>query len=175
MSAGRLGDGPDLPAQPVTPVVPAPTGTTGPAAGGSSVAVALYDIDPDTVSALVRSCKAVAGLSGGPFGAAATYLPGRRVAGVQISTGAVEVHVVGRYGIPVSELADQVRRVLSGKVLGRKVDIVVEDITDPRSPSAVVPAAAPPANAPPVSPVAQAAHPSVGWPPATLPPPPAPR
>ena len=99
-------------------------------AAGSDTAVALYDVDPDVVAALVLGCPAVSGLSGGPFGAAATYLPGRTVAGVRISPDTVEVHVVARYGPTISELAGQVRSVLAGRVLGRTVDIVVEDLAD---------------------------------------------
>lgn len=95
---------------------------------GAVGAVALYDIDPDTVAARVLACPAVAGLSAGPFGAAATYLPGRKVTGVRISPNTVEVHVVARYGPTVTELAGQVRSALSGRVLGRTVDIVVEDL-----------------------------------------------
>lgn len=171
MTGRHLGDGPGLPAQPVPPVVPAPAATTGAAAGGRSVAVALYDVDPDTIAALVKSCPAVAGLSGGRFGAAATYLPGRKVPGVQIHPGAVEVHVVGRYGIAVSELGDQIRRVLSGQVLGRKVDIVVEDLTDPPSPLAGTLAIPPATTLPPGSVDAPPSELTVGWPPATLPPP----
>ncbi len=111
------------------PVVAVTMATTV-AVAGSDTAVALYDVDPDVVAALVLGCPAVAGLSGGPFGGAATYLPGRTVAGVQISPDTVEVHVVARYGPTVSQLAEQVRLALSGRVLGRTVDIVVEDLDD---------------------------------------------
>lgn len=95
----------------------------------------LYDVDPDTVAARVLACPAVAGLSGGPLGTAATYLPGRRVAGVQITPDAVRVHVVGRYGIPVTELAGQIRRALTGQIPGRTLDIVVEDLAGPEEPT----------------------------------------
>lgn len=109
--------------------VPAvPAGTM--AAAGSGAAVALYDVDPDTVAALVLACPAVAGLSGGPSGTAATYLAGRRVLGVRISPDIVEVHVVSRLGPTIGELAGQVRAALAGRVLGRTVDIVVEDLAD---------------------------------------------
>jgi len=113
--------------QPV-PVVPVPAGTV--PAAGSSAAVALYDVDPDTVAALVLGCPAVSGLSGGPLGTAATYLAGRKVAGVRISPDTVEVHVVSRFGPTISELAGQVRAALTGRVLGRTVDIVIEDLDD---------------------------------------------
>lgn len=94
-------------------------------------AVALVDVDPDGIAELVLACPGVAGLSGGPFGAAATYLPGRRVPGVRLDGPALEVHVVARYGPTVAELAGQIRRALSGRVGGRRVDIVVEDLLDP--------------------------------------------
>lgn len=110
--------------------VGSPAAAPVPAAGS----VALYDVDADTVAALVLGCPAVAGLSGGPYGAAATYLPGRRVAGVRIGADAVEVHVVARYGPAVNEVAAQIRRALSGHVAGRTVDIVVEDLADPEAP-----------------------------------------
>ena len=100
------------------------------AAAGSGAAAALYDVDPDTVAGLVLGCPAVAGLSGGRFGAAATYLAGRKVAGVRISPDTVEVHVVSQVGPTIGELAGQVRAALAGRVLGRTVDIVVEDLAD---------------------------------------------
>ena len=155
------------------PDEPEPPGQTSPARPGSSAPIALYDIDPDTIVALVSSCPAVAGLTGGPFGAAATYLPGRRVPGVQITPTAVQVHIVARYGIPVSVLAGQVRQVLAGQVLGRPVDIVVEDLEDledledPAGAATVTPASVTTDHPPLVA----GSGLDVGWPPATLPPP----
>ncbi len=114
----------------------------------------LYEVDPDTVAALVLDCPAVAGLSGGPFGTVATYLPGRSVPGIRVGGDTVEVHVVGRYGPTVSELAGQIRGALTGHTLGRPVDIVVEDLADL-------------AADPPVGPaVASSGGTAVGWPPA---------
>jgi len=127
------------------------TGTAGSApAPGTSTATstALYDVDPDSVAALVLACPAVGGLSAGPFGAAATYLPGRRVSGVRLGPDVVEAHVVLRYGATVAELAGQIRRALSGQVKGRRVDIVVEDVLDRADPSAAVGRAHPPAGPP---------------------------
>ncbi|RZT89029.1 hypothetical protein EV383_5983 [Pseudonocardia sediminis] len=69
--------------------------------------------DPDLVAAIVLSCPAVAGLHPGPFGEVATYLPGRRVSGVRVRPGAVEVHVIGRYPIPVPEIEGQVRAAIA--------------------------------------------------------------
>lgn len=111
------------PATPSRAAVPVPAGAV--------PALALYEVDADVVAALVLACPAVAGLSGGPFGAAATYLPGRCVTGVRIGPDAVEVHVVARHGPGVLELARQVRRALVDVVRGRAVDVVVEDISGP--------------------------------------------
>lgn len=179
MTAGRLGDNPEPTVQVAVPVVPAAAEATGPGAGGSSAVGGLYDIDPDTVAALVTSCLAVTGLSGGPFGAAATYLPGRKVSGVQISQDTLEVHVVGRYGVPVAELAHQVRRALSGRVRGRRVDIVVEDLADLPGPIVLSGSTPPRTVAPSAGSPGQPDAPgstselTVGWPPSTMPPPPA--
>lgn len=127
-----------------------PTIPAGPHRAG---ALALFDVDPDLIAARVLACPAVAALSAGPLGAAATYLPGRRVAGVRLSPTAVEVHVVARYGPSVAELAAQVRAALAGQVGGRRVDIVVEDLADPvpdasRASGTTAPGEPTPADAP---------------------------
>jgi len=72
-----------------------------------------HEPDPDTVATVVSACPAVLGLSGGRFGEVATYLPGRRVSGVRITPEQVEVHVIGRLGVPISEIADQIRTALN--------------------------------------------------------------
>lgn len=103
-------------------------------------AALLYDLDPEVVAAAVLTCPAVAGMSGGPFGAAATYLPGRSVPGVRLDGDRVAVHVVLAPRATVSQCADQIKQVLLGHVVGRPVDIVVEDVADPVD---VTPTAAP--------------------------------
>ena len=67
------------------------------------------DPDPDAVAEAVQSCPAIARLSGGLAGEVATYLPGRRVTGVRIRTGEVQINVVGLYEHSVDEMAEQVR------------------------------------------------------------------
>lgn len=93
---------------------------------------ALIDgIDVDAVAAAVRSCPAVDDLDGGPLEGVATYLPGRRVAGIRISDSRVEVHVRGVWSVPVAEVARQIRSVLAGLTGGRVIDVVLSDIADP--------------------------------------------
>lgn len=84
--------------------------------------------DPDAIAAAVLGCPAVAGLSGGVGGVVATYLPGRRVTGLRIDDATVTVHVVGRYGPPMTEISDQVARAVSPLAGGRQVGVVVEDL-----------------------------------------------
>lgn len=94
-------------------------------------------VDPEVVAAAVLACPAVAGLSGGPFGSAATYLPGRRVRGVVVrETGSgglpdVAVHVVARFGTPMTEVAGQVRAAVSAAAPGSRTDVHVDDVALP--------------------------------------------
>ncbi|WP_311922277.1 hypothetical protein [Microbispora sp. H10836] len=76
----------------------------------------------------VLSCPDVAGLSRGPFGVVATYLPGGQVAGVAIRDDAIEVDVVARYGRPLPEVADLVRDAIGGLAGGRRVDVTIADV-----------------------------------------------
>ncbi|PRX95747.1 Asp23/Gls24 family envelope stress response protein [Allonocardiopsis opalescens] len=92
------------------------------------------------IGARARSCPDVARLSGGPYGAVATYLPGERLTGVAVRADAVEVWVVARYGRPLPEIAEQVRAAVAAEVPGRRVDVGIGDIVAapatpaPRSP-----------------------------------------
>lgn len=90
-------------------------------------------VDPRAVAGSVLACAGVVRLSGGPFGAAGTYLPGGRVTGVVVreaGAGApdVAVHVVALVGTPVAEVAAQVRGAVAGAAPGSRVDVHVEDV-----------------------------------------------
>ena len=92
--------------------------------------------DPDAIAAALASCPSVSGLSGGIAGEVATYLPGRRVSGVRSSPGAVEVHVVARYGVPLPEIDAEVRAAVQAAVPGPlQVDVVIADVEDPFAPA----------------------------------------
>ncbi len=82
----------------------------------------------DLVAATVLAVDGVVGLHGGMFGEAATYLPGRKVAGVRISEDGAQVHLTVGYGRPVHPLAEAVRRAVAPMVTG-PVDVVVEDVS----------------------------------------------
>lgn len=111
--------------------IPSSAVPIGPSPATITVPLVIGVPDPDALAALVLACPAVAGLSGGPLGSAATYLPGRRVSGIRIGDDTVEVHPVLAYGETVSELVRQVRRAVTSHVGVRSVDIVVEDVHVP--------------------------------------------
>lgn len=99
--------------------------------GGSSVGPAVVDgVDLDAVAEAVRSCAAVDDLSPGLWGGVVTYLPGRQVPGVRVASDHVVISVRSRWGVPASALAGQVRAALTRLVGGRRVDLVVADLTE---------------------------------------------
>ncbi|SDQ85650.1 hypothetical protein [Quadrisphaera sp. DSM 44207] len=99
---------------------------TSPARTGAGAARA------DAVAAAVRACPAVADLHSGGLRQVATYLPGRRVAGVRVDgEGPVEVAVVAAWGVPAAVVAGQVRAAVAPLVGGRPVDVLVADVRLP--------------------------------------------
>lgn len=87
-------------------------------------------VDLDAVTAAVLGCGSVDDLYSGPYGGVASYLPGRQVEGVRVAADHVLISVRGRWGVPVTELARQVRAALAPLVAPRRVDIVVADLSD---------------------------------------------
>lgn len=87
----------------------------------------------DMIAAAVIRCPDVAGLTQIPGVPVATYLPGRTVSGVAVRAGEVQVCVVARYGLPLPEIAAEVRRAVTPLVPGRAVDVVIADITSPEA------------------------------------------
>jgi hypothetical protein len=95
--------------------------------------------DPDAVAAAVLACPDVARLSRSVPGShidgvcadveTATYLPGRRVAGVRIRGDTLLVRVVCRYGPAMAELAERVRAAVRGAApdCGR-IDVIIDDL-----------------------------------------------
>ncbi len=84
--------------------------------------------DVDTVAEAVAGCPAVARLSGGRSREIATYLPVRSVSGVKVQSDAIVVHVVGRYGFSVDEIARQVRTAVTALAPGLPVHVGVDDL-----------------------------------------------
>lgn len=110
MSLPRENDHPPLGA-------PAAPGSVSASAGGA-----------DEIAVAVSAAPGVAALSGGRLGGVGTYLPGRRVTGVVIRDQDLEVHVVGRYGVPVPQIAADVRRAVEPYAADRTVHVIIEDL-----------------------------------------------
>ena len=89
----------------------------------------------------------------GPWGGVVSYLPGRQVAGVRVASDHVLISVRGRWGVPVAEMARQVRTAVAGLVGLRRVDLEVADLAGvPGEPPAGVPDERSPRQAFPMSP-----------------------
>jgi hypothetical protein len=87
--------------------------------------------DVEAVAAAAQACPLVAGLAGGRFGEVATYRPGRRILGVREADGAVEVHIVARWGTPLPQIADTVREAVTPYAGGVPVAVFIDDIELP--------------------------------------------
>ncbi|CAN5231852.1 hypothetical protein BH24ACT1_BH24ACT1_07170 [soil metagenome] len=86
------------------------------------------EIDADEIARIVQSCPSVARMAPGAAVEVATYLPGRRVPGVRLLEGSVEVHVIAHYGRPLPEVADEVRRALTAETGDRPVAVFIDDL-----------------------------------------------
>jgi hypothetical protein len=89
-------------------------------------------VDVDAVAAAVQGCAGVSALGGGQDGEIATYLPGRKVPGVQVSGGRVRVQIRSRWGVPATELAALITVVLAPLTGTHPVDVLISDIDDPQ-------------------------------------------
>ena len=120
------------------PTTPAPAPHTAnadqPAGAVPGVVVHLADPDPDLIAVAVLTVPHVAALSGGRTGEIATYLPGRRVEGVRIRPGQVEVHVVARYGPTMIEVGTAVRGAVVNAVGPVDVIVGIDDLAVPPAP-----------------------------------------
>jgi hypothetical protein len=101
----------------------APAPPSAPAAPGSAA-----DANAIAIAVAVSAAPGVATLSGGRFGGVGTYLPGRQVTGIVIRDQDLEVHVVGRYGVPVAQIAAEVRRAVEPYAGDRTVHVIIEDL-----------------------------------------------
>ena len=90
-------------------------------------------IDVDDIATAVLACPGVAGLGSGVIGELATYLPGRRVSGIRVSTTLVELEICAAWGFPAQQIAEQILTALAGVVTGRPVEITIVDIAPPHA------------------------------------------
>ena len=107
-------------------------------------------VDVDAVAAAVAACPGVSGLFGGRGEAIASYLPGRRVLGVEVSGGTVNVTVRSRWDTTAPALLTEITSAVSPILQGERLRIIVADIDDPDSPPTVPSASAMPCAVMPV-------------------------
>jgi len=88
-------------------------------------------VDVDAVAEAVRSCHFVSDLAPGGPGSPATYLPGRRVAGVAVDETRVRIEVRSCWAAPVHGVVEEVRAAVAPLVGGRTIDITIGDVDDP--------------------------------------------
>ena len=88
----------------------------------------------DIIAQTVLATPGVAALHAGAFGEVATYLPGRRVAGVRTLDNGYDIHVVTAWGYPVTATAEAVRQAVQRVASGR-VDVTIEDVAAPTDPA----------------------------------------
>lgn len=81
----------------------------------------------DRIAAAVVAVPGVAALHPGMFGEVATYLPGRRVAGVRVREHGVDVHVSVRFGVPIRQVAERIQTAVAAIESG-PIAITVEDV-----------------------------------------------
>jgi len=89
-------------------------------------------VDLDAVAIAVRACSAVADLYTGPTAeSVATYLPGRRISGLKLARDAVTIQVRSLWDVPAVRVAEQIRPAVRPYVGGRRIDVVIADLTPP--------------------------------------------
>ena len=84
----------------------------------------------EVIASAVLAVPGVSSLHAGVMGEVATYLPGRRVNGIQVREGECEVHLVLDWGVSILDTADRVRTVVENLVTG-PVHVTVEDVAGP--------------------------------------------
>jgi hypothetical protein len=102
-----------------------------PSASSVPGAAVIDGVDVGAVAAAVLVCPGVAALDSGQFGEVASYLPGRKVAGVMVSGGRVKVQVRVRWAVPAPDLGRKITAALVPLTGHYPVDVVIADIDDP--------------------------------------------
>ena len=101
-------------------------------------AAVIDGVDVDAVAAAVTACPGVSALFGGRGDAIASYLPGRRVRGVEVSAGTVVVTVRSGWDTTARALLTQISGAVSPLLQGNRLQVIVADIDDPDSAQAAL-------------------------------------
>lgn len=89
-------------------------------------------VDAEAVAAAVVACPSVVRLEGGSISdQVATYLPGRRIYGVRVTDDALHVHIASLWGVPIRDVAAEVRAAVAPLASGLPVHVSVDDVDEP--------------------------------------------
>jgi hypothetical protein len=116
------------------PVAPVPVHHSVTAGTGVEPAY-VQGVDVDAVATAVSGCAGVSALFAGRFHEVGTYLPGRRVAGIEVDPSTVTVHVRSRWGVTAARLREEVSLATTGLLAAHSLHLVIADIDDPPSTS----------------------------------------
>lgn len=102
-----------------------------PLPGGSAAGVRRTDegTPADLVAEAVLGVPGVVSLHPGMFGEVATYLPGRRVPGVQVRDDNCQIHVVLKYSADIHHTAEAIRAA-AGPLVHTPVHVTVQDLLE---------------------------------------------
>lgn len=92
-------------------------------------------VNVDALATAVGGCAGVSALFAGRFREVGTYLPGRRVAGIEVDPSTVTVHVRSRWGVSAARLREEVSLATTGLLAAHSLHLVIADIDDPPSTS----------------------------------------
>lgn len=85
-------------------------------------------VDVDAVARAVADCRGVARLTAGSGVEMVSYRPGRKVTGVRVGSGGLEVHVVAHYGPTMGDVATEIRAALVPLLGDAPVSVVIHDL-----------------------------------------------
>ncbi len=88
-------------------------------------------MDVEALARAVEGCPSVAWLAPGRGAEVATYLRGRRITGIRVVEGQLEVHVAARYGPSMPEVADEVRSAVAAHLGDKPVAVFIDDVEVP--------------------------------------------
>lgn len=89
-------------------------------------------VDAQAVVAAALGSPLVAALFPGGTVEIATYLPGKRIPGVRVRERELEVHVVACWGVCLTQVAEDVRRLVTPVAGGLPVAVYVDDVEAPQ-------------------------------------------
>lgn len=92
-------------------------------------------VDVDAVYTAILGCPGVAGLGSGQIGAMTTYLRGRRLPGIRVTSEAIELEVRMAWGASAAEIGTAIGRAVQPLAPAHRLEVSVADIELPGRPA----------------------------------------